>query len=99
MNRALDEVVAGLPNATVCDLRTFVLGEDDLMSDIRHYRRHVYLRMAEEIRAAGAGQLVVTPDSRASQAYRALRRFGARRRLEAEKLVRRLRAQGPGRPS
>ena len=44
MNAALDEVVADLPNASVCDVRVLRrAAEDDLMSDIRHYRRHVYL--------------------------------------------------------
>jgi FkbH-like protein len=98
MNQALDEVVADLPNASVCDLRTFVVSEDDLMSDIRHYRRHVYLRMAEEIRAA-AGHLVVQPESTRTQAYRALRAFGGRRKLDVERLARRLQGVGRGRAS
>ena len=39
MNDALDRVVGTLPNASVCDVRTFVLTEDDVTDSIRHYRR------------------------------------------------------------
>jgi FkbH-like protein len=96
MNAALDDVVARLDNATVCDLRTFVVDEDDLMSDIRHYRRHVYLRMAEEIRRAGVETLVVQPEPATTRAYRAVRGFAGRRKVEMRRLSRRLRGPGPG---
>ena len=54
MNDALDSTVAELENANVCDVRTLVAGADDLAGNLRHYRRHVYLRMAEEIRASAS---------------------------------------------
>jgi FkbH-like protein len=91
MNAALDDVVAGLANATVCDLRTFVLSEDDLMSDIRHYRRHIYLRMAEEIRALGSPDLVVQRERATVRAYRSAWAFAGRRKIEARRLYRRFR--------
>ncbi len=49
---------------------TFVLTEDDVNENIRHYRRRAYLRMAEEIRGASATDLVVEPESGLSRAYR-----------------------------
>lgn len=54
MNRALDEVAAGLPNVSICDVRPMVVSSQDVASDIRHYQRQVYLRIAEEIRASAA---------------------------------------------
>ena len=59
MNEALDEVVAELPNAAVCDMREIVTSPDDLLADIRHYRRHVYLQMAKQIRSVAASELHV----------------------------------------
>lgn len=94
MNAALDDVVAELTNATVCDLRTFVLSEDDLMSDIRHYRRHIYLRMAEEIRAAGAANLVLQREPLVTRASREMWKFAGRRKLELRELSRRIRQVG-----
>jgi FkbH-like protein len=91
MNQALDRVVSSLPNASVCDVRTFVLTEDDVTDNIRHYQRRSYLRMAEEIRAANASELVVEPESAASRAYRQARLFVGRRRMQARRLSRRLR--------
>jgi FkbH-like protein len=91
MNAALDEVVAELPNASVCDLRTFVLSEDDLASDIRHYKRHIYLRMAEEIRAAGARDLVFQRERVTTRLYRETWKFAGRRKLRLRRLYRQLR--------
>jgi FkbH-like protein len=91
MNEALDRVVASLPRASVCDLRTFVLTEDDVNENIRHYRRRAYLRMAEEIRGASATDLLVEPESGPSRAYRYVRGFVGRRRMEVRRLWRRLR--------
>jgi hypothetical protein len=91
MNAALDDVVAELPNATICDLRTFVLSEDDLASDIRHYKRHIYLRMAEEIRAAGATDLVFQPEPVTHRLFRETWKFAGRRKVEIRRLSRRLR--------
>ncbi|HEY1449869.1 MAG TPA: hypothetical protein VGF47_02880, partial [Solirubrobacteraceae bacterium] len=50
MNRALEEVVAEIPNAAICDVRQFVLSTDDLKDNIRHYTREPYLHMAESLR-------------------------------------------------
>jgi len=49
INRALDEVASTLPNVEVCDVRPFTGSAGDFRLDIRHYRRHVYVRTAEEI--------------------------------------------------
>ena len=59
MNAVLDEVVATLPNARVCDVRTFVTRPEDFTDHLRHYSRRSYLTMAEEIRNAGAASLEV----------------------------------------
>jgi hypothetical protein len=50
MNRALEQVVAEIPNAAICDVRQFVLSADDLKDNIRHYTRESYLHMAESLR-------------------------------------------------
>jgi FkbH-like protein len=91
MNDALDEITASLPNATVCDVRTFVLSEDDLTDNIRHYRRQAYLRMAEEIRAGSTSELMIQRQSLISQAFNAGYRFAGRRRLQLRRLGNRLR--------
>jgi FkbH-like protein len=85
MNAALDEVVADLPNARVCDVRTFISTEDDFTDHIRHYRRRCYLTMAEEIRKTGAGTLEVRPERWTSVAYSKAYRFAGRRRLDVER--------------
>ncbi len=89
MNAALDQVTATLPNATICDVRTFVLTEDDLTDSIRHYRRHAYLRMAEEIRAASTSELLVQHQGLVSRAFTACYRFAGRRRVQVRRLARR----------
>jgi FkbH-like protein len=91
MNAALDDVVADLANARVCDVRTFITAEDDFTDHIRHYRRRCYLTMAEEIRNAGAATLEVRPERWTSVAYSATYRFAGRRRLEVERWARRVR--------
>lgn len=50
MNVALEEVVRELPNTTILDVRKFITSRDDLTDSPRHYRRRVYLRMAETLR-------------------------------------------------
>ena len=64
MNSALDSVVAGLDGARVCDIRTIVTTRDDLSKkDLRHYHRHVYKGIAEQIRSFGVSDVtLVTPD-------------------------------------
>ena len=91
MNAALDEVVADLPNARVCDVRTFITTADDFTDHIRHYRRRCYLPMAEEIRNTGAATLEVRPEHWTSVAYAMTNRFAGRRRLDVERWIRRLR--------
>ncbi len=90
MNAALTQVVAELPNASVCDVRAFVLSPDDLMSDIRHYRRHVYLQMAEEIRAVGASGLTPQRRSLGRRAFTKVWGFAGRRKVELRRLRRRV---------
>ncbi len=85
MNAALDQVVADLPNARVCDVRTFITTADDFTDHIRHYRRQCYLIMAEEIRNSGAGALEVRPERWTSVAYAKAYRFAGRRRLDVER--------------
>ncbi len=99
MNAALDEAVSGLPNASVCDVRTFVTSPDDLLSDIRHYRRHVYLRMAEEIRAAGVAGLTVEHLPWTTRARRAVWAFAGRRKVTVRRRWRRFRGLPPPRSS
>ena len=81
MNAALDEIVAGLPQARVCDVRTFITSADDFTDHLRHYRRQCYLQMAEEIRSAGAS-LAVRPEPWAHRAYTSAYRFAGRRKLD-----------------
>jgi len=95
MNAALDEVVAGLANARVCDVRTFITHEDDFTDHLRHYRRRCYLTMAEEIRSAGAANLEVRPEHWTTAAYSRAYRFAGRRKLEVQRLTGRVRGGRP----
>ena len=88
MNAALDAVVADLPNARVCDVRTFIVQPEDCTEHIRHYRRQCYLQMAEEIRAAGAA-LDIRPERWTQRAYTSAYRFAGRRKLALTRWVRR----------
>jgi hypothetical protein len=92
-------VVADLDNATVCDVRALAVSEDDLASDIRHYRRHVYLRMAEGIRDAGASNLMVQDAPLPSRAYGGLRKFAGRRKVQLRQMSRRMRGPAAGQSS
>jgi len=87
MNAALDEVVADLPNARVCDVRQFITSADDVTDHLRHYQRRHYLTMAEEIRTAGAATLEVQPESWATRLYTRTYRFAGRRKLEFGRLA------------
>jgi hypothetical protein len=91
MNQALDEVVGELPSATVCDVRAIVRTPDDLLTDIRHYRRHVYLQIAEQIRAVAAPELRVQRPALHTRAYQELRKFAGRRKVEVRRRRRRRR--------
>jgi hypothetical protein len=95
MNAALDQVVADLPNARVCDVRTFITHADDFTDHLRHYRRRCYLTMAEEIRTAGAATLEVRPEHWTSAAFSRAYRFAGRRKLDARRLTRRVRGPAP----
>ena len=88
MNAALDEVVADLPNARVCDVRTFITSHEDFTEHLRHYRRQCYLQMAEEIRTAGAA-LEVRPEPWTQRAYTSAYRFAGRRKLAISRWARR----------
>jgi FkbH-like protein len=59
MNQALDEVVGELPNASILDVREFITSRSDFTDGPRHYRRRVYLQMAEAIRDLVADDLEV----------------------------------------
>jgi FkbH-like protein len=96
MNAALDEVVATLPNARVCDVRTFIVGPDDFTDHLRHYRRRSYLTMAEEIRSAGAATLEVQPESWAARLYARTYRFAGRRKLDVGRVTGKARRASAG---
>ncbi len=99
MNEALDEVVAELPNAAVCDVREIVTSPDDLLTDVRHYRRHVYLQMAEQIRSVAAPELHVRRPPPWVRAYRQVYRFAGRRKVELRRWRRRRRERTHTRPA
>ena len=90
MNAALDEVVADIPNASVCDMRVLGTSQADLMSDIRHYRRHVYLRIAEEIRTIADSDLTFQPHTIGKRTFDWAWRFAGRRKVQARRTWRRL---------
>jgi FkbH-like protein len=77
MNAALEEVVAEIPNAAICDVRRFVVSPEDLKDNVRHYERQTYLRMAESLKQLVGDDLDVTDSS-----PRTMRLRRARRRLE-----------------
>jgi FkbH-like protein len=70
MNSALQDVVATIPNATVCDVRLFVTSADDVTDNLRHYRRGTYLKMAESLSELVEGDLQAHPESYAHRAAR-----------------------------
>jgi FkbH-like protein len=76
MNRALEQVVAELPNATICDVRPIVVSPEDLKDNLRHYTRQTYLRMAELIKQ------IVGEDLRIEQRPLLMRLRRAQRKLE-----------------
>lgn len=90
MNDALDRAVGTLPNASVCDVRTFVLTEDDVTDSIRHYRRRSYLRMAEEIRAANAADLSLEHERAAARLYGPVRTLVGSGKEQVRRLSKRL---------
>ncbi len=94
LNEALDRTVAGLDNAQICDVRAFVLGPDDVTDHLRHYRRHIYLRMAEEIRSSSPDDLRFTRKPIGARAAGSVYRFAGRRRLQVRRLRKRLRRTG-----
>jgi FkbH-like protein len=91
MNEALDRTVAELENADVCDMRRLVEGPADLVDNLRHYQRQVYLRMAEEIRALATDELSVTRIPLGTRAARSVYRFGGRQKLQLRRWRKRLR--------
>jgi FkbH-like protein len=91
MNDALDSTVAELQNASVCDVRTLAVDADDLAGNLRHYRRHVYLRMAEEIRASASPGLRVQREPLRARATRGLYRYAGRRKMQIRRIRRRMR--------
>jgi len=96
MNGALEEMVAEADNATICDIRQLVTSPDDLTDHLRHYRRQIYLGIAEQIRATGIAPVVVRPETAWQKAYKASYRFAGRRKLDWERWQKR-RRQAAGR--
>ena len=90
MNLALEQVVAELPNAGVCDIRAVVRSEDDLAGDIRHYRRHVYLGIAELIRSSSASSLRLRRSTGARRLVKRSRRAAGVAKLRVKQQVGRL---------
>jgi FkbH-like protein len=75
MNRALEDVVEEIPNATICDVRPFVVSRDDLTDNLRHYTRQTYLRMAEELIRLVGGKLEIEERPLIMRLHRAQRKF------------------------
>ena len=98
MNTVLDRVVGDLPNATVCDVRTFLSDRDDFTDNIRHYHRRTYLRMAEEIRAAGNLRISVRRQPWSSRAATEGQSIASRGRARVTRLVRRFGGESSGKP-
>ena len=59
MNRVLEEVVTELPNASILDVRDFITSRDDMTDYILHYRRRVYLQIADRLREMVGGNVAV----------------------------------------
>jgi FkbH-like protein len=76
MNRALEQVVGQLPNATICDVRPIVVSPEDLKDNLRHYTRQTYLQMAELIKQ------IVGDELRIEQRPLLMRLHRAQRKLE-----------------
>lgn len=87
MNKSLDEVVKELPNATVCDVRDFVVSPDDITDNIRHYTRQMYLQMADRLTVLVGDDLAVERRSPMIQ-IRKLRRKIERRIDRAAHMLR-----------
>jgi hypothetical protein len=66
MNRALEEVVAELPNAVILDVRKFISSREDMTNNILHYRRRIYLQIADALREMVEGNVEVKKMSRRS---------------------------------
>ncbi len=87
MNAWLEEVVAELPHASICDVRPFVVSEQDLRDNLRHYTRQSYVRISHHLAQMVGVSHVQRP--LLSRLHRARRRLG--RRLDQRLLRRRLR--------
>ena len=89
MNEVLEEVVAELPNAAICDVRPFVTSREDLMDNLRHYRREPYVRIAEHLAELVGSDVALERRPFFSRLYRGRRRIA--RRLDHAALRLRLR--------
>ena len=49
MNKVVDKFIKNHKDTFLIDVRKLALGEDDLVDSIRHYKRHVYFKIAKEI--------------------------------------------------
>jgi FkbH-like protein len=75
MNEVLEEVVAELPNAAICDVRPFVTVREDLKDNLRHYTRQAYMRIAEHLAELVGSDLAVERRPFFSRLHRARRRI------------------------
>jgi hypothetical protein len=89
MNRALEEVVAELPNAAICDVRPFVSSREDLVDNLRHYKREPYIRIAEHLAQLVGSDIAIERRPFMSRLNRGRRRLA--RQLERGALRLRLR--------
>lgn len=49
MNKVVDKFIKNHENTYLIDIRNIVLDESDLVDSIRHYKRHVYFKIAREL--------------------------------------------------
>ena len=89
MNQALEEIVAELPNAVICDVRPFVTSHQDLMDNLRHYKREPYVRIAEHLTQLVGSDVAFERRPFFSRLHRARRRIA--RKLDHAALSLRLR--------
>jgi len=75
MNEVLEEVVAELPNAAICDVRPSVTSREDLKDNLRHYTRQAYIRIAEHLAELVGSDLAVERRPFFSRLHKARRRI------------------------
>jgi hypothetical protein len=86
MNVALEEVVAELPNALICDVRPFVASVEDVKDNLRHYTHQAYVRIAEHLATLVGSDLAVEQRPLARRLHRTRRRIMRKADLVALRL-------------